>query len=149
MKQSNVAEIQLVYRPKVKPSLRPRIKSTKDAADIFIKGWDMDKIDLIEQFKVMLLTITNSVLGVVEVSTGGINGTIADPKIILGSAVKAGAYAIILAHNHPSGHLKPSQPDVNLTARIKEGAKLLEISLLDHIIVTSEDYLSFAYEGLL
>ena len=76
-------------------------------------------------------------------------GTVADPKLIFVAALKSGATGVLLAHNHPSGNLTPSQADIDLTRKIKEGGKLLEIQLLDHLIITSEGYYSFADEGLL
>ena len=76
------------------------------------------------------------------------SGTVADPKLIFAAALKACASSIILAHNHPSGNLKPSQSDIDLTRKLKDGGKLLEIQMLDHIIVTTEGYYSFADEGL-
>ena len=82
-----------------------------------------------------------------NVSTGGVSGTVADPKLIFTAALKANACGIIMAHNHPSGNLKPSQSDNDLTRKIREGAKLLEMQLLDHIIVTTESYYSYADEG--
>ncbi len=83
-------------------------------------------------------------------SKGGIAGTVADSKLILGVALKSAASGIIVAHNHPSGNLQPSVQDKELTWKIQEAFKLLDITLLDHLIVVPEDaYLSFAYEGLL
>ena len=102
-----------------------------------------------EQFKVLLLNRANKVLGIFEVSSGGSTGTVADPKLIFAAAIKANACGIILAHNHPSGNLQPSQADIDLTKRMKEGGRLLEIQVLDHIIVTTEGYYSFADEGIL
>jgi DNA repair protein RadC len=89
------------------------------------------------------------VLGIYEVSTGGMTGTVADPKLIFAAALKGAACGIILAHNHPSNNLKPSISDEQLTTKIKEGGKLLDIKLLDHLIISSEGYYSFADEGLL
>ena len=83
------------------------------------------------------------------VSQGGITGTVADPRIILKKALEEGAVSIILCHNHPSGNLKPSQADQELTLKIKEAARYFDIKLLDHIIVSDEGYLSFADEGIL
>lgn len=88
-------------------------------------------------------------LGVYVVSTGVVLATIADPKLIFAAAIKGSATAIILAHNHPSGQLKPSDADISLTKKLKEGGEFLEIPVLDHIIVTSENYYSFADEGVL
>jgi DNA repair protein RadC len=84
-----------------------------------------------------------------EVSIGGISGTVADPRLIFIGALKAGASGMIVSHNHPSGNLTPSQADIQLTRKLKEGGNLLEIQLLDHIIMTSESYYSFADEGIL
>jgi DNA repair protein RadC len=89
------------------------------------------------------------VLGISEISTGGFAGTVADPKVIFSIALKACASSIILSHNHPSGNLKPSQADLNLTRKIKSGGELLDIAVLDHIILTSDSYFSFADEGIL
>lgn len=144
-----VAEIQLTYKSNVKPSLRPKITSSKDAHAVFIETWNDTKIELLEQFKVLFTNRANKVLGILELSTGGVSGTVADPKLIFAAAIKAAASGIILSHNHPSGNLQPSQADIDLTRKIKEGGKLLEIQLLDHIIITTEGYFSFADEGLI
>jgi DNA repair protein RadC len=138
-KQFEVAEIQLTYKTKVKPSQRPKITSSKDAYEVLLDNWDEDKLEFVEQFKVLLLNRANKVLGIYEVSTGGVSGTVADPKLVFAAAIKANASAMILAHNHPSGQVKPSQADINLTKKM----------VLDHIIVTSEKSYSFADEGLL
>jgi DNA repair protein RadC len=147
--QHQVAEIQLSYKSTVKPSQRPRIAGSRDAYNVLLENWDSSKIEFVEQFKVLLLNRANKVLGIFEVSTGCSTGTVADPKLIFAAAIKANACGIILAHNHPSGNLQPSQADIELTRRMKEGGKLLEIQVLDHVIVTSEGYYSFADEGLL
>ena len=146
---NTVAEVELVYKSKVKASERPTIKSSRDAYDILKLSWDEGKIDLCEQFKVLLMNKANRVLGVFEASTGGVTGTIADPKLIFMAALKANACGIILCHNHPSGNLKPSRADEDLTQRIKSAGSFLDINVLDHMILTSEGYLSFADEGLL
>lgn len=145
---NQIAEVELIYRTKVKASERPKITHSKDAYVIFKNTWDENKIELQEQFKVMLLNRANKVLGIYEVSTGGMTGTVADPKLIFAAALKACACGIILVHNHPSNNLKPSIPDEQLTTKIKEGGKLLDIKLLDHLIISSEGYLSMADEGL-
>ncbi|MBX2914772.1 MAG: JAB domain-containing protein [Cyclobacteriaceae bacterium] len=148
-KQWEVAEIQLSYKSNVKPSLRPKITSSRDAHEVLKRVWNDSIIELCEQFKVIFTNRANKVLGVFEVSTGGIAGTVADPKLIFVAALKAGATSLILSHNHPSGNLTPSHADIELTKKIKEGGRLLEIQVLDHIIITSESYYSFADEGLL
>ncbi len=144
-----VAEIQLTYKSDVKPSLRPKISGSKDAYNVLFENWDSSKIEFVEQFKVLLMNTANKVLGIFEVSTGSATGTVADPKLIFAAAIKANACGIILAHNHPSGNLQPSQADIDLTRKVKEGGKLLEIQVLDHLILTVDGHFSFADEGLL
>lgn len=144
-----VAEIQLIYKSNVKPSQRPRISSSKDAYHVLLENWDSSKIEFVEQFKVLLLNRANKALGIFEVSNGSATGTVADPKLIFAAAIKANACGIILAHNHPSGNLQPSQADMDLTKKMREGGKFLEIQVLDHVIVTTEGYYSFADEGLM
>jgi DNA repair protein RadC len=102
-----------------------------------------------EEFWTILLNRANRLIKKEQVSSGGISGTVADPKVIFKSALDHYASSIILIHNHPSGNLKPSQADINLTNKMKEAGKLLEIPVLDHIIFGDENYLSFADEGLL
>lgn len=148
-KQYQVAEIQLTYKSDVKPSLRPKINGSKDAYSVLLENWDGSRIEFVEQFKVMLLNRANRVLGIFEVSTGCSTGTVADPKLIFAAALKSNSSGIIMAHNHPSGNMQPSQADIDLTKRMREGGKLLEIQVLDHVIVTTEGYYSFADEGLL
>ena len=144
-----VAEVELVYKTKVKPSQRPKITSSVDAYEILQKIWNRDKIELVEEFKVLLLNRSNKVLGVLDASSGGITGTVADPRIILTAAIKANAVGIVLSHNHPSGSLKPSRADEELTVKIKEAARFLDMTVLDHIIITREGFYTFADEGLL
>lgn len=142
-----VSEVELVYKTKVKASERPVVSSSKEVYELLRRTWDENKIELVEQFKILLLNQSNKVLGICELATGGICGTVADPRIIFTMALKAAASNIILAHNHPSGSLKPSQADVQLTRKIKEGGQLLDITVLDHLIITKEAYYSFADEG--
>lgn len=145
----NVAEIELVYKTKVKPSQRPKITTSGESAELLQKIWNEDKIEFVEQFKVLLLNRCNRVLGVVDISSGGITGTVADPRLIFVAALKANATSIIISHNHPSGNLSPSRADEELTQKIKNAGLFLDIKLLDHVIVTTEGYYSFADEGLL
>jgi len=144
-----VSEIELVYKSKVKASERPQITSSKSAYEVLLKGWDENKIEFVEQFKVLLLNRANRVLGLYEVSTGGISGTVADPRLIFVAALKANSSSLILCHNHPGGSLKPSRQDEELTAKISEAGRYLEIKVLDHLIITNEAYYSFADEGVL
>jgi len=144
-----VAEIQLSYKSKVKASKRPKITSSQDACKVLRQIWDQDKLELQEEFKVMLMNRANQVIGIFHLSTGSTTGTIADPRLIFCAALKGNACGIIVAHNHPSGNLQASQADIALTNKLKEAGKFLEITLFDHIIMTAEAYTSFADEGLL
>jgi DNA repair protein RadC len=146
---NKVAEVELIYKSKVKASQRPQITSSKDAYQLLLQIWDDNKIEFVEQFKVLFLNRANKVLGVYDVSSGGISGTVADPRVIFVAALKANASGIIISHNHPSGNLKPSRQDEDLTQKIKLAGQLLDIKLMDHVIVTTEGYYSFADEGLL
>lgn len=146
---NTVAEVELIYKSKVKPSERPQIKSSKDCYRLLLQTWDKNRIEFVEQFKVILMNRAQRVLGIYEMSTGGVSGTVADPKLVFIAALKANACNLILSHNHPSGNLRPSRGDEELTSKIKEAGKFLDIQVSDHIIVTSEGYFSFADEGLL
>lgn len=144
---TKVSEVELIYRPKVKASERQQINSSKDAYEILIANWDENKIELMEEFKILLLNRSNKVLGIYKVSTGGITGTVADPRLIFAAALKAAACAIVLSHSHPSGNLIPSSSDNALTAKIVAGGKFLDIQVLDHLIITREGYYSYADDG--
>lgn len=146
---TKVAEVELVYKTKVKGSERPLIKTPKDSYDILRQVWNQNKMDFQEEFKVLLLNRANRVMGVYEVSMGGMTGTVADPRLILAAAIKSLSVSVILCHNHPSGSLKPSRADEELTQKIKEAARYHDIKVLDHVIITSEGYYSFADEGLI
>lgn len=144
-----VSEVEVVYRTQVKPSLRPVVSQSKEVYEVLKRNWDDTKIELVEQFKVLLLNGANKVLGICELSTGGITGTVADPKLIFIAALKAAATNIILSHNHPSGSLKPSRADLELTRKVKEAGQLLDITVLDHLIISSEGFYSLADEGMM
>ncbi len=102
-----------------------------------------------EEFWILLLNRNNIILGKHRISSGGISGTIADPKMIFKHAIQSAATGIVLCHNHPSGNLKPSSQDLHLTKNISEAGKLLEILVFDHIIIGNKQYFSFADEGLM
>lgn len=102
-----------------------------------------------EEFWVMFLNRANKILSAQKLSQGGITGTVADIRLILKNALDNFATGIILCHNHPSGNLNPSNEDKELTQKVKQTAKLLDITVLDHIIVSETSYFSFADEGIL
>ncbi|WP_439487463.1 JAB domain-containing protein [Algoriphagus sp.] len=142
-----VAEIKLSYSAKVKNSLRPKVGSSRQVYEVFAQAWDTDRIEFVEEFKVMLLSRANRVLGIVTISSGGTAGTVVDVKLVYAAAIKANASSVILAHNHPSGNLLPSEQDKRLTQRIKQAGNILDIPVLDHVIMTADGYYSFADEG--
>ncbi len=131
-KTGQVSEITLSYRPNVKPSKRPKVTCSRDACEIFRQIWDSEKIEFVEEFKGMLLNRANRVIGIVSISAGGISGTVADPKLIFAAGLKSCACSIILAHNHPSGNLNPSEADIKLTQKLKKAGEVLEMPVLDH-----------------
>jgi len=125
---------------------RPKITSSKEAFNI-LQPLLMDLP--FEEFWVLHLNRAHQVIAKEKISQGGISGTVADVRIILKSAIQKLSSAIIVAHNHPSGNLSPSNQDIQLTRKIKEACRLLDITLLDHLIVTNTDYFSFADNGKL
>jgi DNA repair protein RadC len=147
MKKYNLSEIKLSYSAKIPVSKRARITKSHDAYALFKENWNMDTIELLEEFKVMMLNRANDVIGIWKVSQGGTSGTVVDAKLVFAAALKCNASSIILAHNHPSGNTKPSLADIDLTRKLKAGGELLDISVLDHLILTIEGYYSFADEG--
>lgn len=102
-----------------------------------------------EEFYIIHLNRANQLIGTYQLSKGGITGTVADCRLIFKSALDNMATGIILCHNHPSGNLKPSKEDINLTKRVFEAGKILEIPVLDHIIISDDGYYSFADDGAL
>lgn len=102
-----------------------------------------------EEFWVLFLNRANKILEKKLISGGGVSGTIADPKLIFKEAIDVTASSLILCHNHPSGNLIPSEADVQLTKRMIEAGRFLDIQVLDHIIVSDAGYYSFADEGIL
>jgi len=143
-----ISEVKLSYKPKVKASERPVIKCSRDIYKLLINSvFDTETIEHREYLKVVLSNRAGKVLGVHAVSMGGTSETSADLKIILQGAILANATGMILCHNHPSGNLSPSAQDDLLTQRLQKAAKLMDISLLDHLIISAEGYYSYADEG--
>lgn len=125
---------------------RRRITSSQDAYEE-MKPYLLDKPH--EEFWILLLNRANEVLRPVQISTGGVAGTVADPKLIFKHALEHLASSMILFHNHPSGNLTPSQADKDLTRKLKEAGRVLDLPVLDHLIFTDSSYYSFADEGIL
>jgi len=135
-KSNKVSEVRLVYKNRIKASDRIQINNPQDAFEVFWEAWDKEVIGHIEEMKMLLLDRSNKVLGIVSLSRGGTTGTVIDIKLIMQYALKANAHGIILAHNHPSGNLNPSEADNKITDRIEKACKTLEIHLLDHLIIS-------------
>ncbi len=147
-KSACLQEIQLSYKRKVKLENRFSIKQSSDASKYAKAIWD-DTIELNESFYVLYLDRKNNVLGWINLAKGGVSGVAVDQKILFATGLKALCSGIIVLHNHPSGNLKPSEADRNITNKLLKICNLLDIVLLDHIIITEESFFSFADEGLL
>ncbi len=145
---SNLQEIDILYRNKVKHSEMPKVTSSQDAYDYLISVWS-PQIERLEEFVILCLNRSNKVLGFSKISSGGLSGTIADPKVIFQVALKANSSSIILCHNHPSGNIKPSDNDIRLTKKLKRAGEFLDLTVLDHLIISSDSFFSFADESLL
>lgn len=129
-----VAEIQVSYSNTNLEKLK--VTNSQILFEIASAKWDRNLIELQEEVKLMLLNRANIVLGIHDLAKGGISGAVVDIRIILAIALKCNASGIVLMHNHPSGNLKASQADIDLTRKLKEACNLLDLSLLDHLIIT-------------
>jgi DNA repair protein RadC len=146
--QNNIAEVTIGYSSNVAPSERPSIQRSSDAEDI-LRPFFQPFIEHHEAFYILLLNRANKVLGVSKISEGGLSGTVVDIRIIFQAAILSQAQSVIMAHNHPSGTNRPSEQDKNLTKKIKKAGEYMDINILDHLILTTESFYSFADEGLL
>ena len=145
---SVISEISVLYKNPVKYREMKQISSSGDAVNLLRSVWS-DQMQYREEFVILLLNRANRVLGFTLISKGGTSGTVVDTKMIFQIALKANASGVILSHNHPSGNTTPSEADISLTRKVISGGKLLEISVLDHIILTEESQYSFADNGLM
>lgn len=144
---SKVSEIQVSYKPNKMVS--SKITKSFDAVQIIRKFWNEETIEMQEEVKVILLNNSNCVLGIYNLSKGGITSSLVDVRLVLSVALKCLAPGIILVHNHPSGNLKPSSADLNIVKKLKDSCKIMDITLFDSIIITKKSYMSFADDGLL
>ncbi len=143
----DIAEIKLSYS--TSKSKKPNITDSKAAYKYFKAAWNMDIIELQEEFRILLLNRARQLLGIYLVSTGGTAGTVVDAKLIFAVALKSGASSIILAHNHPSGNLRASQMDISITKKLRSGALFLDLEITDHIILGKDSYTSMADDGII
>lgn len=140
-----VGEVELTYKPTSKS--RNKIYSSEDAYKYLLPTYKKGTICYKEYFKVLFLNQANQVLGYTLISEGGITETSVDVRVILQTALLTNSVTIILAHNHPSGNLKPSRQDMDITKQVKDAARLMRITVTDHLILTDAGYYSFADEG--
>jgi DNA repair protein RadC len=142
-----VSEIAVSYSNTYKRKIK--VTGADSAHKTLRKMWDTNLLNIQEQFCVLFLNNANEVVGFRCLSSGTLTASLVDFKILFGLACKSLASAIIVAHNHPSGKLQPSQGDINVTNKIKEAGKLLDVKLLDHIILTNNDYFSLNDNNLI
>tara|TARA_R110002072_G_scaffold7503_2_gene40975 strand:+ start:769782 stop:770219 length:438 start_codon:yes stop_codon:yes gene_type:complete len=141
---NKISEIELIYKNENKQKIK--VTSSLSAFMVLKESWNPNTIELQEEFKLLLLDRDNKVLGLYSLSKGGTAGTVVDVKLIMVVALKSKASAIVLAHNHPSGNMKPSAQDKTITKKIMSACKFLDINLLDHIILSNNEYYSFKDE---
>ena len=137
-------EIGITYTSK---GLGPRIVSSRQVYDLLLPNW-LD-IDYVESFQLVMLNRGNRLIGVSKISIGSVSGTVADPKKIFQTALKANSSGLVLCHNHPSGNKQPSSDDKQITSECIAAGKFLRLPVLDHIIFTREGFYSFADNGLI
>jgi DNA repair protein RadC len=145
--ENTISEIRISYSSVQQNKIG--VKNSEDSYKLFLSSWSKDLIELQEEFKVLLLNRCNKVLGIYNCSKGGVSGTIVDAKLVFVVGIKSSASSIIVAHNHPSGNLKPSEADIRLTKKLKEAGEFLDIKVLDHLIISKEGFFSFADEGIM
>ena len=142
-----VGEVKLSYKPK--NISKYKVTSSEDAYKYLLSTYKKGTICYKEYFKVLFLNQANQVLGYTLISGGGLTETTADVRLIFQAALLTNSVALILAHNHPSGNLKPSPEDIRLTKQVREASNFMRIKILDHIILSDTEYYSFADEGML
>jgi len=145
-----VTEFKISLKKKGRKQIdREKVAGSEDAARVFRKVMDSDTIEYAEEAVLLLLNRSNEFIGFVKLGMGGTGGKVIDPKMIFTIALQSNAHGLILSHNHPSGSKKPSVQDRELTNRLKQGAELLDLRFLDHIIISGarDEYYSFADNG--
>jgi DNA repair protein RadC len=146
VKSTRPPKLRIVYSRKNRDKKLSTIKTSNEAYEVFKSIWS-SQIETREEMYVLFLDNASQVLGYNILSSGGITGTVADLRLIFSVALESLATKIIIAHNHPSGNLNPSEADTALTRKIYNAGKVMDITLLDHLIITVKGYYSFADEG--
>jgi len=144
-----INEITVSYKPILSAINNEGITFSKKAYHQALTFYDKETINMQEQFVVLYLSQSNKLLGGYTHSLGGLTSTTVDVRLILATALKTLATSLILVHNHPSGRLEASEMDKQITKRIKEAGNIMDIKVLDHLIISPQNYFSFADEGLL
>ena len=142
--KSKISEYSLKY---TKSKIQKTKVTTSESASNVIRKFYFNDINIYESFFILLLNRANNTTGFAKISQGGTAGTVVDIKIIAKYAVESLSSAVIICHNHPSGDKRPSDADLNITRRIKDALLLLDVKLFDHIIITENDFYSFADNG--
>ncbi len=148
--KTQVNEIKISYQGGIKAGSYKKVTGSQDAANILYDNWDRGNIEVQECFKVLLINNSHRVKGIYQISQGSLTGTLVDLRILFAVVLKSLSVAIILGHNHPSGKMRASSADRELTDRIKKAGEMFDIKLLDHLILAPDgDYYSFSDNGLL
>jgi DNA repair protein RadC len=144
-----LAELEVSYRRRRKNAEdRPAAILNSWTCEAYLRQiWNSNTMDLREEFVVLCLDSAHQVLGWVNISSGGLDATTVDPRLVFGIALQTASAAIVVAHNHPSGSLEPSPQDIAMTKRLCAAGELLSIRVLDHFILTRDGYRSFADSG--
>lgn len=145
---NTISEIKLKYSPNRLKQERTQIYNSQSAYKVLLDTWNMDTIELYEEFKVLLLNRANEVLGIYILSKGGLSATMVDLRLLFAVVLKSASSCIILAHNHPSGNLKPSEADKKLYLSVQKVADYLDVNVLDNLIVSKVGYYSFVDENV-
>lgn len=147
----NIPEIKISvsFDKNLKKSELYKITSSRSAYNLFLRVFNSDTFHWSEEVIILCLNNSNKVVGFYKVSSGGMTSAFIDVRMIFTTALKSLATSIIIAHNHPSGTLQPSEADKNITQKLKQAGEVLDIKILDHLIITDENYFSFADEGIL
>jgi DNA repair protein RadC len=147
---SNLGEVEVSYKYLSSLENRPTIKSPSDSQKAVMHLFDEKRLALQEQFVILFMNRANMIIGSCNLFKGSISGCVVDVKLILAMGVKLMASGVILSHNHPSGNLTASEQDISLTKRIKRALDFVDITLIDHLIVSPKgNFMSFSIEGLL
>ena len=149
MTQIPEIKITLSFDKKIKKSELKTLSSSNDTVKVLREIFNADTFDWKEEVILLCTNRRNAIVGYYKVSSGGVSGTVLDPKVIFTTALNCTASGIIIAHNHPSGNLTPSVEDDRITAKIKEAGKMLDINLIDSVILTDEGYYSYIDNGKL